>query len=286
MKSPFSSARILGPAFTIAACMLVGLACGGSEPTYEVTGIVRSIDAANRQLFIAHDVIPGFMPAMTMNFDVADPSLLEGLAPGDQIRFGLERTQTSLRILTVRKIDASGQLAGSSGAIPNDEPDIAPAFELIDQDGGTARSDDLRGHAVVLDFIFTRCEGPCPILTARHVALQRKLSPELRACTRFASISVDPEHDRPETLRSYALARGADLSTWTFLTGDPATVREVLAAYGVGSTDSPSGALEHTVATFLIDPQGNVARRYLGVSAAGEEIERDLVTICRNSAEP
>ena len=36
---------------------------------------------------IEHDVIPGFMVAMTMNFEVADHSLLEGVEPGMDVSF-------------------------------------------------------------------------------------------------------------------------------------------------------------------------------------------------------
>jgi protein SCO1/2 len=109
-----------------------------------------------------------------------------------------------------------------------------------------------------------------------HVELQRSLAPELRARTRFVSITLDPERDRPEALRAYALARGADLSDWSFLTGSPEAVRAVVESYGVGTTRGPDGEIEHVVATFLIDAEGRIAERWLGLEHEPAELARAL----------
>src|SRR5204862_330147 len=42
---------------------------------------------------IAHDQIPGYMQAMTMDFDAKDPDALTGLQPGDRVRFNLVVTR-------------------------------------------------------------------------------------------------------------------------------------------------------------------------------------------------
>ena len=53
-----------------------------SAKNYDVQGLVLELLPEENQLVIAHEDIPGFMPAMTMNFYVADPKLFEGLSPG------------------------------------------------------------------------------------------------------------------------------------------------------------------------------------------------------------
>ena len=54
---------------------------------YPLRGTVVSVDAPNRSLVVAHEEIPGFMEAMTMEFVVLekDQALLAGVAPGDGI---------------------------------------------------------------------------------------------------------------------------------------------------------------------------------------------------------
>jgi protein SCO1/2 len=137
---------------------------------------------------------------------------------------------------------------------------------------------DLRGRAVLVDFVYTTCTGPCPILTSRQVEIQRALPADVRERVHFVSITLDPAHDTPEVLASYARARGADLSGWSFLTGPEPDVAEVVRRFGVGSLRAPDGTIEHTVATFLVDGQGTIAKRWLGLQdgtgAIGAEIAR------------
>ncbi len=253
------------------------LGCGlQSQETYEVSGTVVGVDAGARQVKISHDDIPGFMPAMTMNFDVADPALLASVTPGAQVHFELERSATLLRI-TKLEVLGSGPAVGAGAPLagpPMDEP--APDFELTDHDGRPRALSDLRGSAVLLDFVFTRCNGPCPILTAAHASLQQSLPDEIASRTRFVSVSVDPAYDTPQRLRDYGETRGADLRSWSFLTGEPGQVAAVLREYGVGTLRQPDGTLSHLVITILIDPEGQIARRYIGLEHSEDEILSDL----------
>lgn len=251
---------------------LVLAACGlDARESYDVTGVVESVMAEERQVRIAHDEIPGFMPAMTMNFDVASPAVLEGVEPGAQVRFTLERDATLLEI-TEMAVIGSNRAARGGGIETLEAEEEAPDFTLTAHDGEPFTLSELRGRAVLLDFIFTRCPGPCPLLTSAHVSLQRKLPEDVAAGTRLVSVSIDPEYDTPERLRVYAEERGADLSNWTFLTGDPEKVSTILRDYHVGTIRQPDGTLDHLVITFLIDREGKIARRYLGVKQSDEEI--------------
>jgi protein SCO1 len=258
--------------------LLLGLAaaCGlSAQQEYQVGGTVEGIDGAQRQLIVAHDEIPGFMPAMTMNLDVAPEVALETLKSGDRIRFRLERSATTLRVLEVLQVEA-GASQGLSGVERIQEPEgPAPDFRLRDQDDRPVALADLRGSIVLLDFIFTRCPGPCPILTARNVEVQRRLAQE-GVAARFVSISLDPEHDQPPVLRAYAQSHGIDLRSWSLLTGTQGEVDAVLAAYGVSSRRVAADNLDHLVATFLIDADGRIERRYLGVAQKVEAIVADI----------
>jgi protein SCO1/2 len=261
----------------LALCVAALAACGlQRDQTYSgVTGFVQSVDAANRQVTVSHDEIPGFMPAMTMSFDVADAKLLDGVAPGARVEFSLHRTATLLRIESLRVIEAPPADAAAR-PLPLEEQESAPEFELIDQDGRPAKLSDWRGRAVFLDFVFTRCPGPCPIQTARLADVQRKLPAELAARTHFASVTLDPDYDSVAKLREYAARYNARLDNWSFLSGDAARVQAVLDAYRIGSVRKADGEIDHVIATFLIAPDGRIARRYLGVEGRASEMIEDL----------
>ncbi len=75
---------LVAPVGTMVAC---GQGTTEAQRTYEVEGTIRRIDREGRSITIAHENVPGYMPAMTMPFTVEDPRLFAGLAEGDRVRF-------------------------------------------------------------------------------------------------------------------------------------------------------------------------------------------------------
>ena len=53
---------------------------------------VRKVDAASGRITLAHGEIRNLdMPPMTMTFRVRDPAMLEGVKPGDKVRFAADQ---------------------------------------------------------------------------------------------------------------------------------------------------------------------------------------------------
>ncbi len=261
----------LGRLVPLALFALWVAACGDSE-LYEGVGVVEDVDRAAEQVVIAHEEIVGLMPAMTMNFDVAHPALLEPLEPGQTVRFKLRRGARDYRIVEIRAegsaVAVGGGGRGRTRALADGR---APDFELIDQHGAPFSLASLRGRVLVLDFIYTHCPGPCPALTGLHVDVQRALPAGLRAVTHFVSVSIDPVRDTPDVLRAYAEARGIDQSDWTLATGEPERVAKILRAYAVGSLPQSDGSVDHQILSYLIDRGGGIAGHFWGSSQSVEE---------------
>ena len=99
-------------------------------------------------------------------------------------------------------------------------------FGLTDQDGREVRAADLRGTVWIASFIFTRCSGPCPHVSATMENLQDAFAGE--PDVRLVTFTVDPEYDTPEVLKRYAQRFHADPKRWLFLTGREADVYRTL----------------------------------------------------------
>lgn len=93
----------------------------------------------------------------------------------------------------------------------------APEFRLVNIDGRAISKTDLAGKVWVAAFIFTRCPGPCPLISERMAEANRKL--EGVADFRLVSFTVDPRYDTPAVLADYAKTWKADPRRWYFLTG-------------------------------------------------------------------
>jgi protein SCO1/2 len=123
-----------------------------------------------------------------------------------------------------------------------------PDAVLTDRSGRSVRLAELVDgeHPVMLDFVFASCTSFCPLLTAAFAKVQRSLPAEA-ASVRLVSISIDPEQDTPERLRSYADRFKAGPG-WYFLTGDRNAlegVQKAFDAYRGGKTNHPSLVLVH-----------------------------------------
>lgn len=131
-----------------------------------------------------------------------------------------------------------------------------PDFTLTDQDGKTLTKDDLRGKIWIADFIFTRCQGPCPLMTARMLEMQRALvkAPEIK----LVSVTVDPEHDTPEVLKAYAAANKADPERWKFLTGEKAAIEKLVTEGFMQHLAEENGEPVHGTMFLVIDGNGMV----------------------------
>ncbi|HET6317847.1 MAG TPA: SCO family protein, partial [Chloroflexota bacterium] len=132
-------------------------------------------------------------------------------------------------------------LLGSVACQPQQPPPEvygpAPSFALTDQTGAAFSSSDLRGRAVLLDFVYTHCTDACPLLSATFAQTQRKLADAglLGSKALLVSLSVDPEHDTPPVLAEYGQQFKADASSWRFLTGDWDEVYDVVTGFKVAT---------------------------------------------------
>ena len=74
------------------------------ESPVSATGVVQQVKAEQDKVKIDHDPIPALgWPAMSMYFRIKDKAVLEGIGPGDKVRFDLEKGATGLVIMRMEK---------------------------------------------------------------------------------------------------------------------------------------------------------------------------------------
>jgi protein SCO1/2 len=270
-------ARRVWPSVTVlpflrGACLLAALAPAAvrADTVYPVTGTVTA-PLRDGELTVAHQEVPGYMPAMTMPFrvDPADQPAAASLARGDRVEFKLAVGDTS-HAYAFRRTGHTDLPAAAApvGRAPRlHEGDPLPAFHLTDQEAQPLGPDDLRGRWAVLTFIFTRCPVPefCPRLSRQFAELQRRFRAVPPPVPRplLVSISFDPVHDTPAVLKAYGETYGADPTLWRLCTGPEAEIHTLLQRFAIHV--EPNGAtLDHTLATALIAPDGRVHALWRG----------------------
>ena len=254
--------------------------------TYVLKGVVREIDAPTGVVTIAHEEIPGFMKAMTMDFTPKDRSNLKDVHVGDEVEgplqvlkkngtvanydlLSLAVTKPAPMVLTFDPGSGTASLTAKPAILNPGE--IVPDFAMTTQDGKPLKLSDLRGKVVVLTFIYTRCPLPdyCPAVDKKFRELAERIAAVKGRAdrVRLVSISFDPEHDTAETLRKHAELQGAKPPIWTFAVASHEELRKIVERLGLIYGPMPN-EIRHNLCTAVIDSEGKLVR--LDVGAAGK----------------
>ncbi len=162
----------------------------------------------------------------------------------------------------------------------------APSFELVDETGAKFGSQDLKGQAYVVQFFFTSCTTVCPRITDWMTRIQERTK-SLGDQMRLVSISVDPKHDTPERLRTYAKGYGAIPGHWKFLTGDLDAVQKVVVDgfFQVMEPQSNKNTglynIAHSERFILVDQVGRVRGYYESNEKGVEKLIHDLNVVVK-----
>jgi protein SCO1/2 len=265
------------------------VSCGGPskgvETRYELKGKVVSVDREKGQVVIDHEPIPGFMEGMVMPFPLPDRDALGSIEARNQIQATLVVTDKGYWI--ENPIITKSAITDPSAEISSREPKIgaeAPDASLVNQDGRRVTLKQYRGRALLITFIYTRCPlaDYCPLMSSNFAALNRELEKDtaLAARVHLLSVTLDPEFDKPEVLRSYGAAHTEKYSDekfarWSFATGDSAEIRRLAEFFGVTYVKE-NGQITHSLRTVLITPDGKIFKVYRGNEWKPEEALTDI----------
>jgi protein SCO1/2 len=253
---------------------------------FPLTGVVEGVDRDAGKVVIRHEAIPEFMDAMTMPFEVDEPGALADVQVGDKIegRLRVDREGSRLTDVVVVELADPSRLPGArpwppKSLSPGEE---VPDFAMTTQSGETLRLSDLRGKAVVLTFIYTRCPLPefCPLMDRRfgELALGLAVRGDEADDVRLLSVSFDPEHDTPEVLRAHAAKVGARPPLWTVAVASHDELRRVAGPLGL-TYGATGDQVIHSLSTAVIGPDGRLARLWRGRDWTTGDVRRLLKSL-------
>lgn len=277
----------------ICRVLIVGLllAAGCSRapeaPTYQLKGQVLAVRPETREILVAHDDIPGFMPAMTMPYAVKDAALLKDRAPGDLITATLVVEPNLAHLSVITKTgsaplpeDARTSIPAAAGIEVLKAGDAVPDTPLVDQAGAPVSIKDFAGAVTAITFIYTRCPLPqyCPLMDRRFAEVQALVAKDatLAGKVRLLSVSFDPAFDRAAVLEAHARKLGADPATWRFATADESVVDRFAARFGVNVIRERDGTITHNLRTAIVDQAGRVTTILNDNAWAADDLVREL----------
>jgi protein SCO1 len=188
------------------------------------------------------------------------------------------RSTCDIVLLVALAIVAAGAtwIAGGCGSPEATRAGGLPDISLVDQNGNPVVLSSLKGKPLLVDFIYTSCPGPCRTITMSMEGVAARLGPALGPQVAFVSISIDPEHEGPPQLLSYAKKLNAERAGWLFLSGGPEEIDSVLAAFHLKRERAPDGEIAHLEEVMLIAADGRTLKVYKGDVLHADSVLADL----------
>lgn len=92
-------------------------------------------------------------------------------------------------------------------------------FQLVNQNGDSVSLANYKGKILIVNFFYTKGNN-YGVNFANKAVKAFEASYGSNPVINFVSLSIDPKHDAPEVLSSYAKGLGAQAGKWDLLTGD------------------------------------------------------------------
>jgi protein SCO1 len=176
----------------------------------------------------------------------------------------------------VAALVAAAFLTLSPGSRPSGVAQVGGPFTLVDHNGRTVTEKAVRGTPYLVFFGFTHCPDVCPTKLL-EISEVLRASGERGRNLRALFITVDPERDTPEVLKSYL---GSFDERIIGLTGAPAAIQDTVRAFRAYSRKVPTKdgdyTMEHTALVYLMDKKGDFAGS-LNLNRAPGEAAQELL---------
>lgn len=256
---------------------------------YNLKGKIVAVDKAKKKATVAHEEIPGYMDAMTMDFPIKDDWVWDDLTKDAEIRAELvvDKDGYWLENLGILMAPNPNQPAPPINDNFAQVGNVVPDFTLTNQDGKRFSTKDYRGKALAITFIYAKCPLPdyCILMSRNFSDLANQLheNADLKDKIRLLSISFDPKTDTPEKLKQYGLGylgkdSKADFTVWQLAVGSEKEVKTVADFFGLRYEVDPNDKeqFNHSLRTAVIAPDGKVTKIFAGNEWTTKDLLREL----------
>ncbi|WP_367874429.1 SCO family protein [Luteolibacter sp. Populi] len=130
-------------------------------------------------------------------------------------------------------------------------------FALKDTAGRELKIADFKGKVVYFFFGFTQCPVICPTALTRAAEIKRLLGADGEKL-QVVFVTIDPERDTPEVLRSYAAAFDP---SFLGLSTDPEKLKALSRSFKFTYSKVQTGSsytMDHSTASYVFDPSGKI----------------------------
>ncbi len=186
-----------------------------------------------------------------------------------------DKTYSEAGSCPVCKMDLKPVASKISKIVDDNEISDESIFNLTSkwntEEGKTIQLEDLKGKTLVMVMIYTTCKAACPRLVADMRNIEAQIPKENLKDLRFVLVSIDPETDTPERLKTFAKENLMDGDQWTFLQGTISGVREFANVLAVKYKQISPLDFSHSNIISVFNSKGELVHQQEGLGVDNKE---------------
>jgi protein SCO1/2 len=139
------------------------------------------------------------------------------------------------------------------------------------QDGKDIELKSIRGNVLVMVMIYTSCKSACPRLVADMRDIESKLEKKTKQHVKLILVSIDPNTDTPERLKSFAIENKMNQDPWIFLRSTEENTLEFAAVLAVNYKKISPIDFSHSNIISVFNPEGELVFQQEGLGVNNEK---------------
>ncbi|WP_066220419.1 SCO family protein [Formosa haliotis] len=150
------------------------------------------------------------------------------------------------------------------------------------QNGEAIHLKDLKGDVLVMVMIYTTCKAACPRLVADMRNIEKRLPEDTKNKVKMIFVSIDPETDTPERLKTFAKENFMDEDPWIFLRSTEENTREFAAVLAVKYKEISPMDFSHSNIISVFNEAGELVFQQEGLGVNSDETIENIEKAVRD----
>ena len=146
-----------------------------------------------------------------------------------------------------------------------------------DQNGQNLELKELRGKVLVMVMIYTSCKAACPRLIADMRRIEEQVPEEYGDDVQYIMVSIDPETDTHERLKSFAVENEMTDARWMFIRSTKDLTREFASVLAVNYKRISPLDFSHSNIITVFDKDGQMVFQQEGLDVAHKKTIKNII---------
>lgn len=151
------------------------------------------------------------------------------------------------------------------------------------QDGKSMKLNNLKGKTLVVVMIYTSCKSACPVLVSKMKQIEKAIDKAYLPAINLVLVTIDPENDTPEKLKTFAQTNKMDEPHWTFLTSTEEETQEFANVLAMKYKKIDPIDFSHSNIITVFNPYGELVIQEEGLEINVEKVASTAVKIAKEN---